>query len=180
MAYRAEPPTATAPLVIARFEDLIALASERRDLSIKSALERDVRLVRFEDGRLELALEPNVPQTLLADLTRKLLQWTGRRWMVALSSEQGRPSIKSQNEARRVELENGVRANPLVQAVLARFPGAEIVAVRGRQADSGAREVPPAPPPDSEDVETPSELVGEDDTSAFGEQGPADDQDHFQ
>ena len=32
----------------------MALAAEKRDLGIKSALERDVRLVRFEDGRLGL------------------------------------------------------------------------------------------------------------------------------
>ena len=48
------PPTSGA---VKSFEDLIALAAEKRDLAIKSALERDVRLVRFEDGRLELALE---------------------------------------------------------------------------------------------------------------------------
>ena len=42
---------------LASFQELVALAAERRDLTIKSALERDVRLVRFEDGRLEIALE---------------------------------------------------------------------------------------------------------------------------
>ena len=40
------------------FEELIALAGEKRDLGMKSALERDVRLVRFEDGRIEIGLEP--------------------------------------------------------------------------------------------------------------------------
>src|SRR5262249_8201436 len=35
---------------VKNFADLINLAAEKRDLSIKSALERDVRLVRFEDG----------------------------------------------------------------------------------------------------------------------------------
>src|ERR1700757_1446487 len=45
------------PLVVARFEDLIALAAQKRDLGVKLALERDVRLVRCEDGRLEIGLE---------------------------------------------------------------------------------------------------------------------------
>ena len=46
----------------------------------KAALEADMRLVRFEDGRLEVALEPNAARTLINDLSRKLEQWTGRRW----------------------------------------------------------------------------------------------------
>ena len=49
---------------IKSFEDLIALAGEKRDLAIKSALERDVRLVRFEDGKLELALEDECAQDI--------------------------------------------------------------------------------------------------------------------
>jgi DNA polymerase-3 subunit gamma/tau len=119
-----------APLVIDHFEDLIALAGRKRDLAIKLALERDVRLVRCEDGRLEISLEPRAAKTLVNDLARKLSDWTRRQWMVVVSAEEGEPTLKSQNEARRAELKSGVGSNPLVQAVLARFPGAEIVDVR--------------------------------------------------
>ncbi len=56
---------------------------------MKTALERDVRLVRFEDGRLEIALEPGAGKTLVHELARKLSQWTGRRWMVVVSAEPG-------------------------------------------------------------------------------------------
>ena len=73
----------------ARFEDLIALAAQKRDLGVKLALERDVRLVRCEDGRLEIALEPSAAKTLVNDLARKFSQWTSRRWMVVVSAEQG-------------------------------------------------------------------------------------------
>src|SRR6185437_15491447 len=100
-------------LVIARFEDLIALAAQKRDLGIKLALERDVRLVRCEDGRLEIALEPNAAKTLVNDLARKFSQWTNRRWMVVVSAEQGQATVKSQNEERQAELKTGVRADPL-------------------------------------------------------------------
>ena len=66
---RAKP---TAPVrAIKSFEDLIALAAEKRDLAIKSALERDVRLVRFEDGTLELALEPSARKTLVGELVQE-------------------------------------------------------------------------------------------------------------
>jgi DNA polymerase-3 subunit gamma/tau len=117
-------------LVISRYEEVIALAALKRDLGIKAALERDVRLVRCEDGRLEVKLEKSASSTLVNDLARKLSLWTNRRWMVVVSAEEGQPTIKAQNEARQVELKTGVQADPLVQAVLARFPGAEIVGVR--------------------------------------------------
>ena len=55
---------------LASFEDLVALAAERRDLTIKSALERDVRLVRFEDGRLEISLEASAPKSLTGELSK--------------------------------------------------------------------------------------------------------------
>jgi DNA polymerase-3 subunit gamma/tau len=124
-------PEASAPaLVVGRFEDLIALAAQKRDLGVKLALERDVRLVRCEDGRLEIGLQPSAAKTLVNDLARKFSQWTNRRWMVVVSAEQGQATVKSQNEERQAELKTGVRADPLVRAVLARFPGAEIVDVR--------------------------------------------------
>ena len=122
------------PRVISRFEELIALAVERRDLGAKLALERDVRLVRCEDGRLEVGLEKSAPKTLVNDLARKLSQWTQRPWVVVVSEEASQPTVKAQNETRKAELKSGVRADPLVQAVLARFPGAEIVDVRKRGA----------------------------------------------
>ena len=145
---------------ISKFEDLIALANEMRDLQTRTALERDVRLVRCEDGRLEIALEPNASKMLIGDLGRKLQDWTGRRWMVVVSAESGQPTVKSQNEARREQVELGVRADPLVQAVLQKFPGAAIVEVR-------AKESMLEPPPASGDPELP-------DTS---EMPPYDDED---
>ena len=53
------------------FEELIALAAEKRDIGVKAALERDVRLVRFEDGRLEFALEAKAQKSLTGDFERK-------------------------------------------------------------------------------------------------------------
>jgi DNA polymerase III subunit gamma/tau len=135
---------ATPSRTVAKFEELIALADAQRDLNARTALERDVRLVRFEDGRLEIALEAGAPKSLVNDLSRKLALWTGRPWMIVLSSEQGAPTLKAQAEARREQLQHGVQADPLVQAVLSRFPGAEIVGVHLRGEALGGIE--PDPP----------------------------------
>jgi DNA polymerase-3 subunit gamma/tau len=125
-------------LRIDRFEDVVKLAADRRDLQIKAALETDVRLVRCEDGKLEIALEPGASHALVSALQAKLSAWTGRQWFVTLSREQGQPTLRSQAKAREAELKRGVRGDPLVQAVLERFPGAEIVAVRQREDLAGS------------------------------------------
>ena len=144
---RAAPEPAARP-VIARLEDLVALAAEHRDLQTKTALERDIRLVRLEDGRLEIALEPTASKTLVGDLSRRLGAWTGRRWMVIVSAEESAPTLRAQAEARGAALAAGVQADPLVQAVLQRFPGAEIVAVRAGDAEPTVEPAMPFGEPD--------------------------------
>ena len=150
---------------VSRFEDLIALAAERRDLQTKTALERDVRLVRFEDGKLEIALEPSASKALIDDLSRKLAQWTGRRWMVVVSAEPG-PADHPRADRGAARRARARRAGRSAGEGRARpFPGAEIVAVRERTrrrayAGADADETMPEPPI-------------EDESPAFGEQaGP--------
>ena len=115
---------------LARFEDVVALAGRHRDIQMKLALERDVRLVRFERGRIEFSIAPGASPQLAQTLARRLQEWTGSHWMVAISSAPGAPSLKEQEDAMASEALSGVRAEPLVQSVLAAFPGAEIVGVR--------------------------------------------------
>jgi DNA polymerase III subunit gamma/tau len=118
---------------LARFEDVVALAGRHRDIQMKLALERDVRLVRFEQGRIEFSIAPGASPQLAQTLARRLQEWTGSRWMVALSSAPGAPSLKEHEDAKASETLSGVRALPLVQSVLAAFPGAEIVGVRATE-----------------------------------------------
>jgi DNA polymerase-3 subunit gamma/tau len=145
-----EPVAAAPTLTIGSFEALIALMQEKRDISMKMALERDVRLVRCEDGQLEIALEASAPKTLVHDLQRKLTAWTGKRWMVVVSQEQGSATLRAQAEARQAELERGVQSDPLVQAVLKRFPGAKVVGVTQNAPDAGDA-APEATPLDDEE-----------------------------
>jgi DNA polymerase-3 subunit gamma/tau len=125
-------------IVLTTFAALVTLAGTKRDLQIKTALEADVRLVRFEDGRLEIALERSAARSLVSELSRKLEQWTGKRWTVIVSNEQGQPTLRSQAKAAKEKLTDGVHADPRVQAVMAKFPGAQVVEVRHVAADAGA------------------------------------------
>jgi DNA polymerase III subunit gamma/tau len=117
-------------LRITSFPQLVALSAEKRDLLTKGALEADVRLVRIEDGRLELALERHASKGLINDLSRKLEQWTGKRWTVIVSNEAGQPTLRSQSEAAKNQRERAAESDPRVQEVMARFPGAKVVEVR--------------------------------------------------
>ncbi|MEQ9121330.1 MAG: DNA polymerase III subunit gamma/tau, partial [Alphaproteobacteria bacterium] len=81
-AARAEPG-------IASLADIAALADRNRDLAFKVLVKRCVRPVRIEPGRLEVSLTDDAPKTLLGDITSRLQQWTGRRWIVSLSRERG-------------------------------------------------------------------------------------------
>ncbi|MEA2884088.1 MAG: polymerase subunit gamma/tau [Bradyrhizobium sp.] len=136
------------------FAEVVALAAEKRDLITKAALEADVRLVRIEDGRLELALERSAARTLTNDLSRKLEQWTGRRWTVIVSNEPGQPTLRSQAELQKNLRERAAESDPRVKEVLARFPGAKVVEVRKLAAEppeSAANGDDPAESPDSDD-----------------------------
>ena len=132
-------------LSLGSFDALIALVAEKRDITTKMALERDVRLVRFEDGQIEIALQPSAPKTFVHDLQRKITAWTGKRWIVVVSKEQGAPTMRAQADARQAEVERDVQSDPLVQAVLSRFPGAKVVAVT-QNAPEASESTPDAAP----------------------------------
>ncbi|MBJ6124589.1 DNA polymerase III subunit gamma/tau [Microvirga splendida] len=158
---RPQVPQAEPTMRLRRFEDVVALAGEKREIVLKAQLERDVRLVRFEEGRIELSLTETGSRTIANDLTRALQQWTGERWMVALSSEEGQATLHEKAVAAERERKEGAANHPLVQAVLSKFPGAQIVNVIERSEKAG------------EDAET--EILGEEDAAAAHEAEEDDD-----
>jgi DNA polymerase-3 subunit gamma/tau len=128
---------------------VIALAVANRDIQLKTALERDVRLVRFEEGSIEFELAPGASPTLAATLMRKLGEWTGIRWMVAVTASGGAASLKERADAAMEAERQNAASDPLVRKVLDMFPGAAIVAVRAAEAEVPA---PPAVIPDEPPV----------------------------
>ena len=128
----AAPPLADAAPRLDSFADLVALATAKRELKLKHALEHFVRVIRFEPGQIEVALTPEADPRFAGELSAKLEEWSGRRWMVAVGGEAARPTIAEDKRAAQARLMSDARADPVVAAVLARFPGAEIVDVRVR------------------------------------------------
>ena len=134
-----------------RFEDVVALAGERREIALKNALERDVRLVRFDEGRIEFALAEGGsrtfaerPHACAARLDRPAL---GRG---AVVRARRRRRCASSARPRSASARSDAAGHPLVQAVLSRFPGAEIVDVRDARERRPPVEAEAAPPADPE------------------------------
>jgi DNA polymerase III subunit gamma/tau len=122
------PPAASPRL--ASFEDAVALARAKRDIQLVESLEREVRLARFEQGSIAFTPVEGAPSGLAQTLARRLQEWTGERWMVALVTGSTAPTLREAAEARDAERASGAAAHPLVRKVLDRFKGARIVDVR--------------------------------------------------
>ena len=121
-----DPPS----LDLSSFEALVTLVERRREPTLHTTLLGDVHLVHYEEGRLELRLEDRVPRDFTHRLQTSLDQWTGRRWVVSISSEPGAPTIHEQRQLHSASLRDSVAEHPLVAATLAIFPDAEIRDVR--------------------------------------------------
>ncbi|QJP15287.1 DNA polymerase III subunit gamma/tau [Starkeya sp. ORNL1] len=140
---RAPEPVPAGPR-LSTMVDLAALASAQRDLRMKHAIENQMRPVAFEEGRIEIALVPGASPALVQELQNKISNWTGRRWLIALSQQEpAEPTLAEQKDAEHASMMTGVRADPLVAAVLERFPGASIVDVRTRLSEEAAPEMSP-------------------------------------
>jgi DNA polymerase-3 subunit gamma/tau len=112
------------------YEEVVELLQQRREAILYAQLHNNVHLVRFEPGRLEIRPEPQAPANLANRLGALLGEWTSRRWVVAVSSEPGEPTLAQQKSAAETKQREAIEAHPLVQAAMKTFPGATIDAVR--------------------------------------------------
>ncbi len=130
LALAAEP-AASPPLPQPKsFEEVVRLFDDHREAILRAHLVAHVHLVRFEPGRIEFRPAPPAPRDLPNRLGQLLSQWTGVRWVVSVSGEEGAPSLREQAEARELSLRNEAARHPLVRKVLETFPGARIEMVR--------------------------------------------------
>ncbi|TDQ85481.1 DNA polymerase-3 subunit gamma/tau [Dongia mobilis] len=147
------------------FDEVVALVRARREAILLSHLLSDVHLVSFESGRIEFRPGPKAPPGLAAKLAACLFDWTGRRWMVALSSAAGEATLKEQAAAAIAEKKRQAAEHPLVQAVLKAFPGASIDAVRDLADQAPAESPDPGDPGDAAATGGDSDFTNGDDES---------------
>ncbi|GLS31557.1 DNA polymerase-3 subunit gamma/tau [Mesorhizobium albiziae] len=149
-----EPVTDAPAVSIRSLADIAALADQNRDMAFKVLIKRCVRPVKIENGRIDVSLTAEAPKTLISDLNANLQKWTGRRWIVSVSREEGGQTLSEMETSRRETAFSDARADPTVAAILARFPGAKIIDVRIPDAPEAAeddQQAPVDPAADDED-----------------------------
>jgi DNA polymerase-3 subunit gamma/tau len=130
------PKSEAAPAPVLRaLEDIAALAGQRGAQVLKVHIENDMHLVSLEPGRIEFRPSSRAPRTLAADLAQKLKEWTGIRWVVTVAREGGAATLGDSKKAAHAAKLEAVAQDPMVRAVLDRFPGSEIVHVREKMED---------------------------------------------
>ena len=121
------PPAPAEPLAEpGNFEAVVALFAEKGETELHSRLLNDVHLVHFEPGRIEFRPGGHAPRDLANRLGEMLGRWTGRRWVVSVSSARGESTLAEQATQGADQRQAGVADDPLVKAVLETFPGATI------------------------------------------------------
>jgi len=140
MPARAPMPQGAPTASIRNLEDIVALCEPRSELRVN--LEHNVHLVHLEPGRIEIRPTARAPRSLSHDLQAKLASVTGERWTVSIASQGGAPTLAEQKQAAKTARFEAVAQEPMVRAVMDRFPGAEIVAVR----DVVSEDIAPAMP----------------------------------
>ena len=65
--------------------DLINICEVKKEIKLKYELETNFKLVSFEEGRIEISFNENLDKNFIKDISSKLLEWTGQRWIILLS-----------------------------------------------------------------------------------------------
>jgi DNA polymerase-3 subunit gamma/tau len=127
------PPGAEPKADIRCFADVIRLADEHREALLSTHLRNNVHFVRLEPGSLEFRPDANAPRDLAQQISRHLETWTGSRWMVAVSSDEGEATVADQERQEDDKRRHEAEIDPMVAEVLETFPGAKVVGVHDRE-----------------------------------------------
>ncbi len=155
--------------------ELMALVQARGDLAFKFDVDKFVRPISVGPQRFAFALAPKAPAGLSNRLAAKLKEWTGKPWFADVSEAPAdAPAETALERARRLEAERRAEAaaDPFVSALLAAFPGAEVVAVRDRTPEPSA---PAAAPPTATNDDSDGDDMG--DWAPYDDDKPDEDDD---
>lgn len=126
----------TAPVAnnnLETLQDVVALLEQNGQMILASNVVHYVELVKLEPGRLEFHPADGADAKLAPELTRKLSEITGSRWLVTVSMKSGQKTIAAQlEEAKAAEIE-AIRRDPVVANIFAAFPDAEISSITNEE-----------------------------------------------
>ena len=132
-------------IALPSFQHVVDLIREKRDMLLLKEVEDGVKLVRYSPGRIEFEPSALARPDLAARLSQRLQGWTGGRWGISVVSDGGAPTIAEERDAEENAARAEALANPLVQAVMASFPGARIAEIRTPEAMAAAAQAEALP-----------------------------------
>ncbi len=122
-------------LDINSFDELINVCFKKKEIKLKYELEKNVNLVKFENGRIEISFNDNLDKDFVKDLTAKLLEWTNKRWIISFSKTKGEISIKEKEKIKQRETIENAKDSNLYKTILNYFPDADLTEIKLNQED---------------------------------------------
>ena len=114
---------------ISNFESLISLCLKHKEMELKYDLEKNVSLVKFSNGQLEFSLNENINKNFIKNLSKKLFNWTGKRWIISLSKEKGYPTYQEiKLQKKQTQLDGAVKTN-VYKEMLEAFSDAKLISI---------------------------------------------------
>ncbi len=115
---------------IKNFEELIDLCNQKKEIKLKYELETNVSLVSFIDNRIEISFNENLDKNFVKELSFKLNEWTGQRWIIAFSKEIGQLSKKNKKKLDRLKMIEDAKKGNIYKKVIESIPDAELINIK--------------------------------------------------
>ena len=112
---------------ITSFQDLINLANNEKEIELKYDLERNVKLVSFNRGKIDISFNEKLNKNFIKNLTEKLLSWTGERWIISLSKNSDAKSIYEKNQEDKNNMIEEFKKSKVAQDIQKAFPDAKLI-----------------------------------------------------
>jgi DNA polymerase III subunit gamma/tau len=112
---------------ITSFQDLIDLANKEKEIELKYDLERNVKLVSFNKGKINISFNEKLNKSFIKTLTEKLLSWTGERWIISLSKNTEAKSVYEKNLENRSYKIDEFKKSKIAKDIQKAFPDAKLI-----------------------------------------------------
>jgi len=112
---------------ITSFQDLINLANKEKEIELKYDLERNVKLVSFNRGKIDISFNEKLNKNFIKNLTEKLLSWTGERWIISLSKNNNAKSVYEKNIEDKNKIIVEFKKSKFAQDIQKAFPDAKLI-----------------------------------------------------
>tara|TARA_Y100000992_G_C21019838_1_gene375200 strand:- start:58 stop:639 length:582 start_codon:yes stop_codon:yes gene_type:complete len=112
---------------IKSFQDLIYLANKEKEIELKYDLERNVKLVSFNRGKIDICFNDKLNKNFIKNLSEKLLSWTDERWIISLSKNNEAKSVYEKNLENKDSMIEEFKKSKVAQDIQKTFPDAKLV-----------------------------------------------------